>query len=166
VKSGLTVTKDRTKDVLAAIKALTNERVLVGVPDETAERKPDPEDPQPVTNATIGYLMETGSPAQNIPARPFLVPGVTGAMDKVTAHYKAAALKALEGSPEAMHQAHMGVGLIAQSAVQAKITSGPFVPLSPRTLEARRARGRTGDKPLIDTGQLRRAITFVIRQQG
>ncbi|MDB5448418.1 MAG: hypothetical protein JWQ97_3735 [Phenylobacterium sp.] len=159
----LKVTKDRTKDVLASIRALTKQQVLVGIPDENAERKPDPEDPKPLSNAAIGYLMETGSPAQNIPARPFLVPGVQNASETVTARYKAAAKLSLDGSTDAMQQAHMAVGLIAQSAVQAKITAGPFIPLSPRTLQARKARGRTGESPLIDTGQLRRAVTFVIR---
>jgi hypothetical protein len=34
------------------------------------------------------------------------------------------------------------------------------------TLERRRAKGRTGTKPLIDTGQLRNAITYVLRKKG
>jgi hypothetical protein len=31
-------------------------------------------------------------------------------------------------------------------------------------LRARRARGRTGDVPLVDTGELRNSITYVIRK--
>ncbi len=57
-------------------------------------------------------------------------------------------------------------GLMGQDAVRGKITSGPFVPLAPATLRARKAKGRTGEKPLIDTGQLRAAYTYVIRAKG
>jgi hypothetical protein len=38
--------------------------------------------------------------------------------------------------------------------------------LAERTLAARKARGRTGEKPLIDTGQLRNAVTFVVQARG
>jgi hypothetical protein len=37
-----------------------------------------------VTNGEIGYLFEYGSPARGIPDRPFLVPGIENAMDKVS----------------------------------------------------------------------------------
>jgi hypothetical protein len=40
--------------------------------------------------------------------------------------------------------------------------SGNFEPLSERTLEARRARGRSGTKPLIDSAQLIQHVSFVV----
>jgi hypothetical protein len=50
--------------------------------------------------------------------------------------------------------------------VRAFITAGQgFAPLAAATLAARRRKGRTGTKPLIDTGQLRRAITYVLRRK-
>jgi hypothetical protein len=58
-------------DVIEAISQLSNKDVLVGIPDSAPERTDTP-----ITNAQIGYVMETGSPAHNVPARPFLVPGV------------------------------------------------------------------------------------------
>ena len=60
----------------------------------------------------------------------------------------------------------MTIGLQGADAVRAKITSGPFVPLAPKTLAKRRAKGRKGDKPLIDTGALQRAYTYAIRTKG
>ena len=54
-------------------------------------------------------------------------------------------------------------GLIAQNSVRRTLTTAAYRPLSERTLAERRARGRTGTKPLIDTGQYRNSITYVVR---
>jgi hypothetical protein len=161
LKPGVTVTKDETKKVLAAIRKLAEERVLVGVPDKTADRKNEDAE---ISNALIGYINEFGSPAQNIPARPHLVIGVQNSLEKIVGTYKGAAKATLNGNPAAIEQAHARVGLIAQSSVRSKITGGPFQSLSPVTIANRKARGRTGTKPLIDTGQYRNSISFVIRK--
>lgn len=161
MKSGLTIVKDKSFAVAASIKALANQQVLVGVPSSTAGRTD-----VPITNAVIGYIMENGSPSQNIPARPFLVPGVRNAMAEVRKRLRAAATTALSGNPGAVDRALHAVGLVAVNAVRKKITDGPFAPLAPSTLAQRQARGRTGDRPLIDTGQLRQSITYVIRKRG
>lgn len=159
----LTVKQDRLQEVLASLKDLTKHQVLVGIPSEKAERQPDSEDPEPLSNAEIGYIHEFGAPEANIPARPFLVPGVKDNLDKVEKRYRAAAQKALDGDHDAVEKAHIAVGLETAASVQRKVTQGPFVPLSPVTIAKRKAKGRTGVKPLIDTGQLRRAVTYVIR---
>jgi len=166
VKPDIKITKDDVAKVLAAIKKLAAERVLVGIPDKTADRK---DQDAGISNALIGYINETGSPAQNIPARPHLVPGVEGALEPITNTYRSAAKATLNGNPAAMAVAHMRVGTVAQNAVRAKITAGPFAALAPLTLYNRKHRKvapRQGEKPLIDTGEYRRSITFVIRQQG
>lgn len=157
----LRIVKDRVSEVLKSVKALTSKEVLVGIPSTTAGR-----DDTPINNAEIGYLMETGSPAQNIPERPFLVPGVENARDKFTPHLKAAGLSALEGKTATIERDFDRAGIVAANAVKAKITDGPFTPLSPKTLQKRRAKGRTGERPLIDTGQLRRAVSHVVRKKG
>lgn len=158
-----TLTQIDHLDLRRLMKDLTKKAVLVGVPDENADRQPDPHDPVPITNAGIGFVMEHGDPERNIPARPFLGPGVEGASKPIGDKLVATASKALDGDREAIDKGLHGVGLIAQSAVRQKIQDGPFVPLAPRTLSARKARGRTGEKPLIDTGQLRNAVNYVIR---
>ncbi len=160
------VTKDRTGELLKAIVALTQREVLIGIPADAPARTPEPGEPAPPSNALIGYKMETGDPEMNLPARPFLVPGVEAIKDKAIARLKKAGEDALKGDLGKVDQALHAVGLMGQSSVQAKITDGPFVPLAPRTLAQRRARGRTGDRPLIDTGQLRRSVNYVIRTKG
>lgn len=154
------VTKDRVGDILRSVRALTEKEVLIGIPSTTAGR-----DDTPINNAEIGYLMETGSPAQNIPPRPFLVPGVESARAKFIPHMKQAGISALEGKAGDVDRGFEGAGMIAASSVQQKITEGPFTPLSSVTLAKRRAKGRTSEKPLIDTGQLRRSVTYVVRNK-
>lgn len=161
------VTKDSTKAILASIRALTKDRVLVGIPAEGATREPDADDPHPdINNAEIGYLNEFGEPALNIPARPHLVPGVEKITKRVEELYRAGAKAALDGNASAIDKAHMKVGMVAASSVQETITDGGFAPLAKATLAKRKAAGRTGEKPLLDTGQYRRAITYVVRKAG
>jgi hypothetical protein len=156
------VTKDGVPALLKAIKDLTSKEVLVGIPDVAAGRN----DADAISNAEIGNLMETGSPAQNIPPRPHLVPGVEGARDKIEKRLKAGAEAALSGKASDADATLTAVGILGENAVKAKITDGPFVPLSPKTIAKRKAKGRTGTKPLIDTSQYRRAITHVVRKKG
>jgi hypothetical protein len=156
--------RDRMAALQKAVTDLTKTEVLIGIPDANAARQADKG--QPASNALIGYIQEFGSPAKNIPPRPFLVPGVNSIRDSAAKRLGVAAEKALSGRTEAVGQQLDAVGLLGQAAVRGKITDGPFAPLAERTLEARRRRGRTGDKPLIDSGQLRASINFVVRRKG
>lgn len=166
-KPGVTMTKDAFDDVLKSIRALTKQEVLIGVPDENAGRQPEGgEKQEPISNAEIGYVMEFGLPEKNIPARPHLVPGVEAATDQLGNILQAGAEKALSGDKQAVDIALNKAGLAGQNSVRGKITDGPFVPLSPKTLADRKRRGRTGEKPLIDTGQYRNAVTYVVRPKG
>lgn len=182
------ITKDRVPDILRAIKDLTSKEVLVGIPDTDAGR-----DEGAISNAEIGYLMETGSPAQNIPERPHLVPGVESAREKIEKRLKAGAQAALSGKASDVEATLTSVGITAEKAVKQKITDGPFAPLSPKTVAARarqrktksqrksereyakliaggtdaaEAQSHAGIKPLINTGKYRDAITHVVRKKG
>lgn len=166
-KPGVLTSRDKVDQILKSIRSLTKTEVLVGVPDINAGRDPEPgEGGQPLSNAEIGYLMETGVPEKNIPARPFLIPGVREAVEPIGKQMESGARKSLTGDTQAIDATMNKVGLIAQNAVRMKITDGPFAPLAPKTLAKRRAKGRTGEKPLLDTGQLRQSITYVIRPKG
>lgn len=157
-------TVDRVDRMLESIQALVQKELLVGIPASTAARTPE-EGEAPIDNATIGYLMEFGAPAANIPARPFLIPGLQSATDRIGKRLQKAAEAALDGKSDDVDAQYDAAGLIAQNAVRARISDGPFVPLAPATLAARKRRKppRMGEKPLIDSGQLRRSVTFVVR---
>lgn len=153
---------DRLKEVLESISGLVDKQVLVGIPDSAPERKDD----VPLSNAAIGYIQETGSPANNLPARPFLVPGVASAQEKTLPQMQKAVEAALDGDLPRAEKRMASAGLAAQNSVRARINSGISPQLKESTLAARRRRGRTGTVPLIDTGQLRNAVTYVIRKKG
>ncbi len=177
----VTVVKDNSKEVLAAVKALASKRVLVGIPKDAGQRQGTGP-----SNALIGYVQETGDPATNLPARPFLVPGVKEAQSRISAGFRRAAKLALEGQIARVDDQLNAVGMIAADAARKKIDEGLSPPLAAATVRGRLRRtqrgqrmlrglkakgvdivewGATNLKPLIDTGQLRRAITYVIRKR-
>lgn len=158
------VTEDRVDELIDLMHSLARKELLVGIPAASAGRVAEDGKAPDVDNATLGYVHEYGLPEKNIPPRPFLIPGVQDAREPIAKKLEAGARQGLGGDRQAAENALDAAGLIAQSAVRRKITEGPFVPLAPRTLAGRRARGRTGEKPLIDTGQLRRSVTYVIRE--
>lgn len=178
---------DRLKEVLQSISGLVQKQVLVGVPDSDPGRESGDMDRE-ISNAAIGYIQENGSPANNIPARPHLVPGVADATDKVAPQLQKAVEAALDGDIDGAQRRLSSAGLIAQNSVRAKITNGPFAPLSMLTLLARKHRKDGGtvtgktlgqldsfvgpvdltgvrSSPLIDTAQYRNSITYVVRKK-
>lgn len=160
IKSGVVMKVDKLKKIAAAVAAAPGTQVLVGVPEEHAPREAG----QPITNAELGYIHEFGAPEANIPARPFLFPGIREAKGRFSGYLKQGAKAAMEGDLAKIERALGAAGQAAASSVQKHITTGPFAPLAAGTLAARRRRGRTGTRPLIDTGQLRRSITWVLRK--
>ena len=156
MQSGMQTITDALPDLLRRLAAVAQRDVLVGVPAGEAR------DDGP-TNAEIGYQNEFGSPANNIPARPHLLPGVAAVQDKVASKLTQAADAAATGRPSDAERHLHAAGLLAQNSVRRTLTTTAYRPLSERTLAERRARGRTGTKPLIDTGQYRRSITYIVR---
>lgn len=156
----VTMSGDGLASIFQAIETLTSQEVLVGIPHGEARSDSD------MTNAQIGYIQETGSPSMNLPPRPFLVPGVESCQDQTGLHLTKAADAALKGNIPAVNRHLNMAGMIAQNAVRAYFTGGHFEPLSEATLRQRLSRGRTGTNPLIDTAQLRRSVTYVIKKTG
>lgn len=160
IKSGVAVTRDTVRQMMDNIKSLTKQDILVGIPGEGNTRDDG------ANNATIGYLMETGEPAMNLPARPFLVPGVEAGQDKITDRFEKAANAAIDGRSEEVEKHLIAAGLQAVSSVKGTIVNGEFEPLSERTLADRRRRGKKSDKPLIDTSQMMKSVTYIKRKKG
>ncbi|ELI6453548.1 hypothetical protein RRM53_003194 [Yersinia ruckeri] len=194
MKSGLKVRVDKANDILAAFKSIGNKDVLVGIPESTSNREPEDGEKATIGNAQIGYINEYGSPAQNIPARPHLQPGVQSVQDKTIAKLKQAAQAVFDGNSAAAEKALNQAGLIASDAVRRYMTITNLIPLADSTLAARARRGRKGAirelarrdgegslmekneqgqlisntnaRPLIDQGQYRRAITYIVRDKN
>ncbi len=145
---------------------LAGQEVLAGVPRDETQRNSDPSEKGPMNNATLAYIHENGAPAANIPARPFMRPGVEAVKPRIVDEFKKAGKYAANGDEAGLDKSLNRVGLITQSSMRATINAGPPPPLKPSTLAARRRRGRTGDVPLIDTGQLRNSLNYVIRKKS
>lgn len=161
------ITKDVVPQLLKAIEDLTRQQVLVGIPGDTPART---RVGVGVSNVTIGYLNEFGSPAMHIPARPFLRPGVNAALPDIIERLRTGARAAVRipFDQDAGTRALMSAGLIAQRSVRMTITNVIPPPLAAMTLRMRKTRRvapRQGETPLLDTGQLRNAVTYVIRNK-
>jgi len=159
------MTKDKTQDILKAVQIMARKRILVGIPQEKNRRKKEKGKSKELTNSEIGFLQENGSPAQNIPARPFLKPGVQSTAPQVASVLGKAAKKSFLNSKKLV-EGLTAAGLISQAGVKKYIVqSDHFKPLAQSTLDARARRGKKGTKPLIRTGQLLNSISFVIRDK-
>jgi hypothetical protein len=183
MKSGVSVVVDRSKNLEAALKALAGQEVLVGIPADKAQRQAAPEDGEnaALTNAQLGYIHEHGSPARNIPARPFLATGIKDARDAIVDQLRAAGKTALDGNISGVDTALNKAGLIGQNSVRNHFVDNDWPALAESTLnkvigqvmggdgkvlKKGKTRAQTGAiNPLILSGQLRKAITYVVRKR-
>jgi len=154
------ITRDKMAAIIKAVSDLSRKDVLVGIPDSSPERKEGP-----ISNAQIGYILDKGSPAKNIPARPFLVPGIHDVQAQCADRLKKGATAALSGNPAGADAALTAAGLTAEMSVKAKINSNIQPELAESTIEARRRRGVTRENTLVDTAQLRNSVTHVVRSK-
>lgn len=166
-RNGSLITKvDIVDEVIASMQALDASQALVGIPADTAGRSDGP-----INSAAIGYILETGDPAQNLPARPFLVPTIWRIRSDLAKRARKTIDAVTSGKPGAEQRVSQGLnalGLLASQAVRRTIDAGDFAPLAPSTIyrrQNRRVAPRSGEHPLIDTGQLRSSITYVIRKR-
>jgi len=160
------ITIDNLPALLRNLKRLGLKTVMVGVPGAKAGRKKVGKEADAMNNPTLAYIHEHGSPLDNIPARPFIAPGIKKAADKISKHLqKAGEVMLSTGDQDAVDRELHTVGTIAQRSIRSVINEGPPPALAKSTLAARRRRGHTGTVPLIDTGQLRNSITYVLKEE-
>lgn len=145
----VSVKSDGTQKMRKMVSDLGRFKVFVGIPEGNGRRR-DFEN-----NAILGYLHENGSPANNLPARPFLKPAIEGCSEKIATLFKDGVKRGMAGRTICER-----VGLYAQAQVKDYIVKGEnFAPLSPKTIAQK---GST--KPLIDTAQLLNSVSYVIRE--
>lgn len=172
-----------TGQIRKAIAALTKQDVYIGVPAENAGARAGG-----MNNAELSYIHEFGAPAAGIPARPHLVPGIEDIKGEAADVLKGAAKQALAGNAGAVEAALHRIGLLGQNAVRAKFQGNDWPPLKDSTLDyaapkkdaegntltdkkgnvkrgkSRREEGKIN--PLLDTRQLMKSHTYVIRKRG
>lgn len=156
--------KDTSKEVFAALNALTKRDVLVGIPESHAQRPPDEEGEESLlNNAELAYLHTEGSPAQRIPPRPFLQPAIIDGSKEIGALQIKVIKAALAGKADLAIRNQEKLGLHAQILVQNWFTDpkNNWPPNAPLTI-----RLKGSSSPMIDSGELRKSITYVLRVDG
>lgn len=160
LKSTVKVTSDFTKQFNEIIKKFKKDTVLVGIPEDTSERK----NHDGINNATLLAINNFGSPANNIPARPVMEIGIRNAQEPIAAEFAKAAKEVLTKGPAAVDLYFNRAGMIAANSIKKAINSQEGIsPPAESTMASRKARGFKGTKALIVTGQMRNAITYVVK---
>jgi hypothetical protein len=180
--------RDNTRRIFQALETLLGHEILVGIPEDKSQRPGDSD----ITNAALAYIHEFGSPAANVPARPFLFRGIAAAEKPVLLQLKKAGKAAMDGDAGRALQYMHAAGSVASNSVRDTLLKGEgWDPLSPQTiLNRNRSRGTKSHrkeelyylalyssgmdaadaqsaaniKPLINTGEMFRAITYVIKK--
>jgi hypothetical protein len=113
----------------------------------------------PQTNAEIGLVHEKGSLTLHVPRRSFLeMPLVLKSAGLLAIRNKLWAIfLAGERTKERLKEAYRNLGLLAERIIQAAFESRGFGKWAPDSDSTQKRKG--SDMPLIDSGQLRRAIT-------
>ena len=141
-------------------------KVLYGIPKETNASRDDidKEAEKGIGNADILAIQENGSLVNNLPARPLLIP-VAEKHSKEIDDYMSRVIDALlAGKPEKADSIMKRLAFNMERWTKAyfveKDKNPKWEPNSPATIK-----GKKSSQPLIDTGDLRRAIKGVFTKQ-
>ncbi len=149
-------TDEGLKAIQEAIKELKKHDVLVGIPQEKSSR----EGSGKVTNAELLFIHTNGSPARGIPPRPVLQPAIENDKERVGEMLGKAINAATSGKIEEIVPALERAGQYGENVCKAWFTNAAnnWKPNSEETIER-----KGSSRPLIDTGQMRKSITHVVK---
>ena len=119
------------------------------------EKEEKPQGKNELNTPTIAFLNEFGSMCGNIPARPFF--RQTLSQNK---HFESDIKTLVSDMLDfkiTLKSGYRKVGVKIQGELQAQFTKGSFVKNSKATIKA-----KGSSRPLIDSGQLRRAVSWRI----
>lgn len=140
---------------LDRIRQVTEREILVGIPMQKTMRTGDV-----INNASLLFIHTNGSPLRGIPARPVIEPALEYNRDRIVEQLRRMVLAAANGEDANVKRYQQRVGLAGQNAAREWFTNpaNHWPPNSPRTIAM-----KGSSKPLIDTGNLRKSIIYVIR---
>lgn len=175
--------------MMRGIQVLREHQILVGIPQKKDSRKdegignaellyiqshgirrrPMREEMKPYidggmnySEAYLLYIHEHGSPLWHSPPRPVLEPAIRHSSHEIAEQIAKAVSFALDGEEDKALRQMKRAGMVGQNAARAWFTdpNNGWAPNSPKTIEY-----KGSDKPLIDTDQMRKAITYVVRDK-
>jgi len=134
--------------------------VLVGIPQARASRQTSGEK---ANNAELLFIHTNGSPLRHIPARPVIEPALSEKTTRysITQQFKLALQALFDGDQEMFKTCLSRAGMLGQNAARKWFVNpnNGWAPNSPSTIQA-----KGSDMPLIDTGEMRKAITYIVRE--
>jgi len=142
--------------LLARLEAQRGARVRVGVLDDAAKRTEDGEGP--MTLLEVAAVHEFG--AGHVPQRSFIRATVDAREAEIRDLQRALSVQILRGDVEE-DVALERLGAKVAAMCQNRIADGIAPELAPETIER-----KGSSKPLVDTGQLKAAITFRVYREG
>jgi hypothetical protein len=156
VKPTVTVTEGGDFDtVKKGLSSLSKMRAYVGIPEKATSRRS-----QVVTNAGLLYIHTHGSALHNIPPRPVIEPAIEAPDNRarIEDELMMCADAELDGKIDEAVLHLSRAGTLGANAAKRwfRDPRNGWPPNAPSTI---RAKG--SDRPLIDTGELRRSITHV-----
>lgn len=142
------------RGLIDTLRNMNREKVMVGVP-ASSNTMHDGE----INMATLAAVHEFGAPSRGIPERSFLRSAIIEGADKIADETAKGLRFYMQQGKEVDLVFYNRMGMFAANLVKAKMVNGPFTPLKDRTIER-----KGSSKPLIDTGALRQAITWVVEE--
>jgi hypothetical protein len=181
---------DGVPELIKALKELQENEVLVGIPEAKSSRKKEiirnsellyihthgirrksmrqemqetMDSGSPYSEAYQLYIQEHGSPLWASPPRPVLEPAIEHRKDWIAEQLSKAAEAALDGNVKGVQDGLHKAGQVAENAARDWFTdpTNGWAPNSPETIKL-----KGSDKPLINTDQMRKSITHVLRRKG
>lgn len=109
------------------------------------------------------YIQSHGSPLWHIPPRPVLEPAIEDRKTSIAKQFQKAAVASIDGNRVAMEAALEKAGQLGQDAAVTWFDNpkNGWPPNSPRTIAQK---GSTS--PLVDTAEMKKSISFVVRDRG
>ncbi|OPD28816.1 hypothetical protein AL713_17505 [Clostridium botulinum] len=183
--TNISITKNLTKDIKKSLEDLAKKTICVGVPDSTEhpdskitnaellyihthgvrdttmrrKMQHDLDSGIPYSKAHEMYVHENGSPLWNVPPRPVLEPAMDSNKELISEEMKQAVISALNGNN--LTAELNKVGMLGQTLAQDWFANceNNWPANSPDTIKR-----KGSDKPLVDTGGLRKSIIYVIKE--
>lgn len=174
-------TTDRTGTLKKLLDDIGAMEVYVGIPEDRAPRKGEGE----ISNAQLMYIHTHGSPVRNIPPRPVIEPAIEAQGNKgpIADELAKAAKEVLNGNPSEAVRHLEKAGMTGMNSARAWFED-PRNNWAPNTRatalhKLRKLKGRARkealaklaggsvpegvSRPLVDTGELRKSITYVVK---
>jgi hypothetical protein len=149
---------EKLKEIISAVKKLNNTDVLVGIPADESGR----DNGGSVNNAELLYIHTHGSALKNIPPRPVIEPAIENDKEIIGGILTDAAKAALNGDTAGIDISLEKAGMQGQNSARAWFNN-PKNAWKPNAQETKNRKG--SEKPLIDTGEMRKSITYVVREK-